>query len=267
MTRVKQFLPELACLLLLIAGMNWVATLRAQERLEIEIIGIEGALLDNVRAYLTLTELAPGRSMLPTLPFGDKEKAPALTESEIRRRYRRARKEIGQALQPFGYYEPAVDTSLNREGDIWRARFEVEPGPATLIESIDINIAGDGGNDAGIQKALAASKLKLDQRLDHSFYEATKENLLKAALAAGYLDAGYSRAELRILKSARRARVVLHLNTGPRYYFGEIDIEQQILDPAFVQRFVHIKPGEPFDIDKLLKLQLALSDSGFLPNG
>ena len=44
---------------------------------------------------------------------------------------------------------------------------------------------------------------------------------------------------------------------------GPVTIEQEILDPAFVQRHVRFEEGEPFNTDKLLKLQLALGDSGF----
>src|SRR6185436_12064635 len=42
-----------------------------------------------------------------------------------------------------------------------------------------------------------------------------------------------------------------------------VHIEQDILDPSFVDRFVRIEPGEPFDSNRLIDLQLALSDSGY----
>lgn len=262
MEHSKKLAQGLACLLLAAVAV-WGDTLCARQRLEIDIVGIEGALLENVRAHLSIAELAPATVPALIPPFGKGEQIPELTENELRRRYRRAPGEIEAALQPFGYYEPVIDTSLDLKGDTWVARFSIDTGPPVLIDSIDIQIAGEGRDDPGIRNALAASRLKIGRRLEHPDYDNTKESLLKAALAAGYLDAAYSRAELRILKSARAARIVLYLDTGPRFYFGEIRIQQQILDPDFVNRFIHIRPGEPFDTEKLLKLQLALSDSGY----
>ena len=47
-----------------------------------------------------------------------------------------------------------------------------------------------------------------------------------------------------------------------RYYFGDIHVEQQILDPSFIDVLVKIERGMPFNTEQLLKLQLALDDSG-----
>ena len=64
----------------------------------------------------------------------------------------------------------------------------------------------------------------------------------------------------------RAADIHLVLDTGPKYYFGELAIEQDILDPGLIGRFVVIEPGEPFDADRLIELQLALGDSGYFSN-
>jgi translocation and assembly module TamA len=62
---------------------------------------------------------------------------------------------------------------------------------------------------------------------------------------------------------AHEAEIHLILDTGQRYYFDDIDIEQDILDPSFVARFVTIKPGDPFETDRLLALQQSLNESSY----
>ncbi len=241
----------------------WTSVVLAEARVELEITGLDKALQENVRAHLGIAQLVQQNGILPFLPGAQDQPAMAVTESNVRRLNRQATREIGEALQPFGYYEPVIDAQLNHKGDTWRAVYHIDPGPPTRIEQLDIQISGAGQTDARILAARQASQLKPGKRLLHDEYETTKQSLLQAALAAGYLDARYQRAELRILKAQRQARIHLLLDTGPRYFFGPISIKQDILDPDFVQQFVHIKQGEPFNTDALLKLQLALSDSGY----
>ena len=156
-----------------------------------------------------------------------------------------------------------VQAQLVHDGDTWRALYQVDTGPPTLIDQLDIQISGAYQTHDSILAARDATRLQTGEQLLHSDYEATKQALLQAALAAGFLDARYQRAELRILKAQHLAQVQLLLDTGPRYFFGPISIEQDILEPDFVQQFVHIEQGAPFNTDALLELQLALSDSGY----
>jgi translocation and assembly module TamA len=235
----------------------------AEQRVELEITGLDKELQDNVRAHLGIAQLVQRSGPIPFIPAGQDEPAMDITETNVHRLHRHATRDIGAALQPFGYYEPVIDAQLSRDGDVWRAVYAIDAGPATRIEQLDIRISGAGQDDAGIRAARQNSRLKPGERLLHSDYETTKQALLQAALASGYLDARYQRAELLILKAQHQAQIHLLLDTGPRYYFGPISIAQDILDPDFVQQFVHVRQGDPFNTDALLELQLALSDSGY----
>ena len=249
--------------LLITLTLIWTTASFAEPRVEIEISGLDKALEENVRAHLDIARLVPQTGLIPFNPFEQNEPPPAITESKVRRLHRLATKEIGEALQPFGYYEPVVQAQLVHDGDTWRAQYQVDTGPPTRIDQLDIQISGAGQTHDSILVARDASRLQPGEQLLHSDYEATKQALLQAALVAGFLDARYQRAELRILKARHLAQVQLLLDTGPRYFFGPISIEQDILDPDFVQQFVHIEQGAPFNTDALLELQLALSDSGY----
>lgn len=246
--------------LLIALMLFWIPPVVAAPRVELEILGLDKPLAENVRAHLKIARLVPQPGLIP---FTADKPELEVTESNVRRLHRQATREIRAALQPFGYYEPVIDAQLSRDGDTWRAVYRIDSGPPTLIDEVDIRISGPGQTDAGILAARQASRLAPGKRLLHSDYEATKQALLQKALAAGYLDARYQRAELRILKLRQLAQIHLLLDTGPRYFFGPIRIEQDILDPDFVQEFVQIREGEPFNTDALLKLQLALSDSSY----
>ena len=241
----------------------WTTAVLAAPRVELEITGLDKALQENVRAHLSIARLLPQKGLITFMPLEQDQPSLAITENNVRRLHRRATEEIGQALQPFGYYEPEVQAKLTRDGDTWLARDHIHAGPPTYINQVDIQITGAGQEHENLLEARQASRLQAGERLLHSDYESTKQALLQAALAAGYLDARYQHAELRILKAQHSAQVRLLLDTGSRYFFGSVSIEQDILDPDFMQQFVHIEQGTPFNTDALLELQLALSDSGY----
>jgi translocation and assembly module TamA len=249
--------------LLIAWALLWTPLAMGAARVEIEISGVDGVLQENVLAHLGIAQLVQQSGLIPFLPGEQNKPVEDVTESNVRRLYRQSTRDIGAALQPFGYYEPVIDAQLNHDGDTWKAVYHIDTGPPTVIDQLDIQVSGDGQADPGILAARRASRLQSGKRVLHSNYETTKEKLLQAALTSGYLDARYQRAELRILKAQRQAQIHLLLDTRPHYFFGPISIEQSILEPDFVQQFVHIKQGEPFNTEALLQLQLALNDSGY----
>lgn len=235
----------------------------AQPSLELDITGIDGVLLGNVRAHLSLSRyVRAGATLFKPLAGGGK--VPALPPvDEIRSLHERAGKEIHAALQPYGYYDPAMESTLEQQGERWIAHYRIDPGQPVLVESLDITVAGAGQDEAAISALRRKIPLRTGSRLIHPDYDAFRKSLLRAALDAGYLDARYLKSELRVEPAMHRASVLLHLDTGARYYFGEVTIEQDILDAGFVSRYATFRQGEPFDTDKLLELQLALGGSGY----
>ncbi len=233
----------------------------AAETVDVQITGIDDELLDNVNAQLGIAELVPKERLIP-LPARDQEKI-EINETLVRKLHRAAPAEIRAALQPFGYYSPAVESSLERIDDGWLATYQVDPGEPTLVAALELSIRGEGQEDASLRKVLDSTQLASGQRLQHGFYEQTKAALVKAALAAGFLDASFEVSEIRVDPRRHRADIKLLLDTGQRYYFGDIRIDQEVLDPEYLSRFVKVERGMPFSTQKLLALQLALDDSGF----
>lgn len=214
----------------------------------VEIEGLSGDELDNVRARLSLRVRAA---------------AETLDEAQVRRLHARAPNDIRGALQPFGYYEPEIESALEGAAPDWIARYTVDLGTPTRVSAIDARFEGEGAGFERLEDRLRGLPLKLDERLRHVDYEATKKRMSDAALANGFLDAHWNVSELRVEPDAHQAQAILRLDTGPRYFFGPVSIEQEGLDPDFVRRYIDIRPGSPFDPQKLLDLQFRLSDLGY----
>ena len=216
--------------------------------LEVSVDGVSGDELANIEARLSILGYAN--------EDGD-------DEAEVRRLHRRAEVDIRGALEAYGFYSPAVRGKLSGKGRNWKAVYKVDPGEPTLLGTVVIEVSGDGREFPALAKAVADSDLRPGRRVQHAAYDATKGALARAAFDNGFLDARFTAHALRVDPEARRADVELRLETGPRYSFGEVDLQQEGLDPEFVRRYIPIVPGEAFEPAKLVQSQFALSDLGY----
>lgn len=241
--RRARSVPTVLCLLALLvpAPAAWAAAVK------VTVEGIDGERKANVLKFLTINRLPKDE----------------LRRARVEQAHRLARAEIESALQPYGYYQPVTDAQLTLDGDTWRARYRVEPGPPTKVAALDVRAEGEGSADAGILAAIAQSKLATGRTLVHAHYSATRSAMLQAAYDAGYLDADFTASVIRVTPPLQRAEIELVLATGPRFYFGPTTIHQDVLNDEFVRRYLTFTQGEPFNTDRLTELQLALSDTDY----
>ena len=217
-------------------------------RIEAEFVGVEGPLLENVRALSSLHRLAASKDL-------DAEMVGRLAQ--------RAPNEARTALRPFGYYEPDVTTELTESGDGWHVKVTIKPGtPVTLVEQ-QVSITGNGKDEAFLRDVIARSALRTGEQLNHVAYDQLKGDLLRSALAHGYLDAGFTRGELIVEPATHTARANITLETGERYRFGPTTIEQSSLRPELVRRYLRYQEGDWYDAESLLRTQFALDDSQY----
>lgn len=240
----------------MLAGLLVYSGVRAADTVDVQVEGLETELEENVRAFLSIVERSEPQDE------EDEEAAP-LNEAAIRRLHRRAPEEIRKALQPFGYYSPAIETNLEGGDGSWRATYAVDPGAPTRLAQVEIRVEGEARDLPDVKSLLADADIEPGDVLSHPAYERVKNGLLEAVYSAGYLDAAWRRSEMLVEPDRRRARIFLVLESGRRYYFGDIRIEQDILNQDFVERYNDIEPGEPFDTDRLIDLQLDLSSSDY----
>jgi translocation and assembly module TamA len=212
---------------------------------EVTIAGIEGEAKTNVLAALSIAH----------------PRTRAIDEAEARRLHEKAEKEIGLALQPFGFYRPAVWSELRHEQGRWRARYEIDAGTPLRVDSLDVRILGPGADDEVFAQVLADAPLKHGDVLAHAAYDDLRESLTNAAMKNGYLDARFMRHEMRVDLERYVSAVILWFDTGPRWVFGPVTFVQDVVDPDLVQGYVTFQRGEPADLGRLLELEQALSNS------
>ena len=131
------------------------------------------------------------------------------------------------------------------------------------VRSIEVEVSGDGKGDEAFKKYLVVLPIKSGQQLNQPAYEQLKQRLQEIAARRGYIDAKFLQSMLRVDPQQYWADIILHFETGPRYYFGRITFVQNFMDTSFLNRYITFKQGDPYDAGKLLNLEYALNDSGY----
>ncbi|MCC6301500.1 MAG: outer membrane protein assembly factor [Gammaproteobacteria bacterium] len=217
-------------------------------RLEIEITGVAGELLDNVHANLELYQ---------------QRDHPLLGDALIRRLHERAAGEIRRALEPFGYYRARVDGSLIRTEAGWRARYAIDPGEPIRLGEVTLELTGDGASDPELRRWREGFPLRENNIPLHREYEDAKQELLRLARERGYIEGSLLEHRILVDLERYRAAIVLRFETGPRYVFGKVSFIQQDFDEALLRGYLPFRSGDPYDAAKLLELRRVLADSDF----
>ncbi|MFO1357324.1 autotransporter assembly complex protein TamA [Plasticicumulans sp.] len=216
---------------------------------EVVIEGIEDERLRvNVANFLSIRELAS---------------KPEATDSRIAWEHRKAEEEIRTALQPFGYYRPTIQASLERDGPGWRATYRVTPGTPVRVRTLDIQLSGAATGDASFHKLLKNLPIHVGEAFEHEHWEKLKSGITGLITEHGYFSAQIVMSEVRVDPAAGSADVHLHVDSGRRYRFGETTFHQTILKDEVLRRYNRIKPGDPYDAAALIDLQGALADADY----
>jgi translocation and assembly module TamA len=221
------------------------------ESIRIEIDGVDRAIADNIRGFLTLGRYAERSDV---------------TDAQVRRLADRAVDEAADAMRPFGFYEPVIKSRTSRDDARWIVRLKVKPGEPVLVKAVDVRINGPGSELAALNRLAATSPLQPGSRLEHASYDRLRNDLLRTALEQGFLDAKLTRRELIVNPVERTASAHLELETGGLYRFGAIAVEQDVLRDDLLDRFVRFESGQVFSNDRIRSTQFALEDSNFFSN-
>ena len=225
------------------------APLRAAEPVEVEVEGVEDDVLDNVRQALALP---------PGLVQDGK-----VDRDWLDRFARQAQGKALTAVEPFGFYNARVTTAVEgTAGEGYLLRVTVEPGEPVRVGEVRVAVTGPGQGEEKLRELAASFPLHTGEVLLQQRYEEAKGALKSRAEELGYLDADFPIHEIRIDAARTTARIVLTLDTGRRFSFGEVRIEGAPDYPdAFLRRYLAFKPGEVFSQARLGETQLNFTNS------
>ncbi|MCG6890254.1 MAG: autotransporter assembly complex protein TamA [Gammaproteobacteria bacterium] len=241
--------PRYPLLLLLLLGTFISTQSWAQPVVKVDIKGIDTELETNVRLFLSIEQ---------------QRAHPLMSDSRIRRLHQKANAEIAAALQPYGFYQPEITSTLTeQEAHSWLASYVIDTGPGIPITEFNLNVGGEAGEDPAFKELIGKIAMKPGDIFVHPVYESVKSKLSGLASERGYVQAGFTTTRVEIDLKAYGARVYLDFDSGPRYSFGEVSLDQDVLEPELLQRYIPFQRGDPFSLGQVIRLQQALNDSNY----
>ncbi len=186
-----------------------------------------------------------------------------LTTEKIQVFYHKSPDYIRNALKPYGYFNPQIQSRIEHVDDNWTVIFDVSPGPPVTVIHVDLEITGEGATDKAFRRLSHQFPIKAGQTLDVDKYQAAKDALFNLAANRGYFDAKMVLNQIIINVGYHQASIVLHFDTGKRYRFGATLFPPSDLNTDLLERFLRYHPGEYYSAALVQKTQQALSGSGY----
>lgn len=191
----------------------------------------------------------------------------SVSDDELQRLIGSTPRQITELLATEGYFSPVIKSELVPGGARRVARFEVDPGPPTLVSSVDLRFRGaitrrdEAGRMADLRQQAERATGKVFRQAD---WTDIKDALLKNLLSRDYPAATLPQSEARIDPERRSATLVIDVDSGPAFTFGKLQLEGLKRYPrSRIDVLNPIREGEPFSQDRLNELQAQLQGSGY----
>jgi translocation and assembly module TamA len=214
----------------------------ATTTLKLSVVGIQGEQKKNVLAYLG-----------------------AVPESDENRRnfVVSARDKVESALQALGYYQPEIEIDLQRTEPKWRLSIVVNAGEPVRVRDINIQILGAAANDDNFTRLTSDIGFSSGDVLHHGRFESFRKKVLSLGQRRGYLRGEIVASRIEIEIDAGTADVMLWYESGPRLRFGEIIVDNTLIDSDLFDSMLTFQPGDYFDQVRLQELQSRLQRTNY----
>jgi len=222
------------------------------DQLEIVVTGIEGRLLENVKARTRSFQISANTQ---------------LSRKRLEKQQSDARRRAASALRPFGYYHPVIQSELRATGDkSWEITLRIDKGPGVIINNYRVAINGAGHADPDLLEWQANWPLTSGRVLDQSAWEEQKASALDLAEAHGYLSASFSQQEIALDLEQNKADLTLVLETGEQAVMGSVFYDQDIVDNAVLDHIPRFIAGQAYDAWLMEQFRLDLWRTGYFNN-
>ncbi|WP_410474161.1 autotransporter assembly complex protein TamA [Guyparkeria sp. TX1] len=183
--------------------------------------------------------------------------------AHIRRYLDAASEAAEEALQAYGYFNARIRPSIQRRAECRDPALDIDAGPVTTIESVSIDLPESIREIDSVSKFVSERRPQEGSPLDQAAYDALRDGILSRVQKLGYLDARFTRRELVVDPATQSARIALALEAGSRYRFGEVVIEQSILEPELARRLTGVPPGAAYTSRDLLAMNRNLTGTEY----
>ncbi|MBC7945319.1 MAG: outer membrane protein assembly factor [Burkholderiales bacterium] len=189
--------------------------------------------------------------------------------NQLRVLYRNAPEDIRVLAATEGFYSPVVTPSLERRGDVWVARFVVDPGQPTRVSEVELRFTGPitslpDGARPDVERLRLSWPLKRGEVFRQQTWEAAKRDLLRDVLVYRYPAAKISDSRAAVDPAKHEAALMVKIESGPEYRFGGLEIKGLQRYPSSIAENLNpIAAGTIYSQEALAEFQARLLETGY----
>ncbi len=168
-----------------------------------------------------------------------------------------------------GFYDAAIDVSIDRAVSPIVVRVKVEPGPRTTVGTVAIDVTGPATHATSpAPGAVAGVRERFPLRPGDAFRQAdwidAKNAAVREMRRTPYAAAHLTASEARVDPGRARADLALSLDSGPPFRFGPIVVQGTKRYPAsLVENFSTLERGAPHAEAEIDTYVRRLAGSGY----
>jgi len=182
---------------------------------------------------------------------------------EVKQFFTTLKKHLRKASRALGYYDSVFRSGGKIVDGCWKLRLRITPGKPVKVVAQKIGITGEGSFEPRFLAILKNKPYEIGDDLNHQKYTDYKNNLSEVAQSLGYFDAEFSKHIIQVNPLTYQARIELMLNTGKRFRYGKITIDQKVLSDKTIGNLLILKEGEHYKTEDLINQQQLLQSSGY----
>ena len=221
----------------------------AADELRYAVVGVGDPLRSNVLAHVE------------TVKFGRRAR---LAESDFPEIIARAERRAREGLRPFGYYAAEVTGRISRVNDeALVLTLEINAGPPIRVADVQLTVVGAGRDIAALRDWRSKWPLRIGAVLDQATWEEEKNSAIDIAHANGFLAADIREHVLELDLVNNEARIILTLDTGAQYVFGDIDFGEHVLKPGVLEAIPRFATGDRYSRRMMDRFRIDLWQTGY----
>ncbi|MCI0506690.1 MAG: BamA/TamA family outer membrane protein [Gammaproteobacteria bacterium] len=205
---------------------------------------------------------AQRQTVLENISLHRQRNSPLLSDDYVMRLYLNGKQEIIATLQVFGFYEATVESSLDKGDESWTIQYNINTGKPIIVADVDLVIKGEGESNSAFTAWREKFPIHSGDRLNHQLYEEAKKEIQNLLIERGYFSSRLTRHEIQLSLKQHSGNIVIHVDTGPQYKFGDVTFIQETFDKDYLRRFIPFARGDDFIAPQLSEFQKNLAVSG-----
>lgn len=174
-----------------------------------------------------------------------------------------AKEKVAGSLKALGYYQPEITLTLERAEPVWQLRIAVMPGEPVRIRNVQVTVEGDAQQDEAFVALGNRVPLVPGDVFNHATYDSYKRKVLTLGQRRGYVDARFTRSQVKVEPIGGTADIFLHYSSGQRYRFGAVNYDYQLLEEGFLEPLFTFREGDFYDQARVQDTQAILQRTGY----